>query len=71
MDSLTVGSSVELRGELKPSRGKGQDVEFTVESSQVLGECDAAVSLNNCTFSHKLLFEPDTERGRHNTLILP
>ena len=43
-ERLTVGSSVQLKGELKPSRGKGQGWELVVSESRVLGDCDPAVS---------------------------
>lgn len=41
---LHQGSSVELKGRLKPSRGAGQAVELLVEETKVIGECDPAVS---------------------------
>ncbi|WWC88620.1 asparagine-tRNA ligase [Kwoniella dendrophila CBS 6074] len=40
-DGLTNGTSVKLIGELKKSRGQGQDVELSVRDIEVLGECDA------------------------------
>ncbi|WWC70830.1 asparagine-tRNA ligase [Kwoniella pini CBS 10737] len=40
-DGLTNGTSVSLIGELKKSRGQGQDYELSVEDVKVLGECDS------------------------------
>ncbi|WWC62652.1 uncharacterized protein I303_105249 [Kwoniella dejecticola CBS 10117] len=39
-DNLTNGTSVTLLGELKKSRGQGQDVELVVEDVKILGGCD-------------------------------
>ena len=49
-----MGSSVELQGQLKASKGKGQDVEFVVEQSTVLGHCDAAVSMTHLSLSLRI-----------------
>lgn len=41
---LAVGQAVEVMGALVQSRGRGQEMEFKVDSVRVLGECDASVS---------------------------
>ncbi|WVW84751.1 asparagine-tRNA ligase [Kwoniella bestiolae CBS 10118] len=39
-DGLTNGTSVNLTGELKKSKGQGQDLELLVDEIKILGECD-------------------------------
>lgn len=43
-DSLTNGCTVELKGSIQPSPGRGQTVEMHVSEVIIHGECDAAVS---------------------------
>jgi hypothetical protein len=54
MSSLTVGTSVELKGTLAKSRGKEQAIELAVETVRILGPCDPFVSLMGLVLSYTI-----------------